>query len=39
MVKVELEPDVLMPPRSNMDILTDAIRLAEKHPWKYKWKK
>lgn len=26
-----------MPLRRNMDILTDAIRLAEKHPRKYKW--
>jgi len=39
MVKVELGSDVLMPLRKNMDILTDAIRLAEKHPRKYKWTK
>ncbi len=37
MVKKELESDVLIPLRRNMDILTDAIRLSEKHPRKYKW--
>lgn len=35
MVKQELEADVLLPLRSNMDILVDAQRLAEK--CKYKW--
>ncbi|MEW6687245.1 MAG: transposase [Candidatus Edwardsbacteria bacterium] len=37
MVKNELEADVLMPLRSNMDILLDAQRIAEK--FHYKWEK
>jgi len=37
MVKNDLEADVLIPLRSNMDILVDAQRIAEK--FHYKWKK
>lgn len=37
MVKLELDSDVLMPLRSNMNALTDAKKIAE--AYKYKWTK